>query len=236
MKGSSQDTVLKLNKSLYGLVQSPLYWFNHLTEALNKVGFKQSDHDPCMLYGQNMAVLVYVDDCLFFGKSLEEIDKVIEILEKNGLALTKEDDVYAFLGVQVNYDSNKNEYNLTQKGLIKKVLRTCGMEQCNTKATPANRMPLGTNADGKPFKEKWKYASVIGMLMYLVSNTRPDIQFAVHQCARFTHSPKDSHAEAVKRICRYLAGTAEKGIVFSPTKELTLDCYVDADFVWTLDF
>ena len=46
-----------------------------------------------------MVILVYVDDCLFFGKNLEEIDAVIEALEKKGLALTKKEDVYAFLGV-----------------------------------------------------------------------------------------------------------------------------------------
>jgi hypothetical protein len=68
------------------------------------------------------------------------------------------------------------------------------------------------------------------MLMYLSSNSRPDIQFAVHQCARFTHMPRKSHAEGVKRICRYLAGTLDKGLVISPDKDLKLDCYVDADF------
>ena len=42
---------------------------------------------------------------------------------------------------------------MTQKRLIEKVLKTCGMEQCNTKATPAAQMPLGTNADGRAFKK-----------------------------------------------------------------------------------
>ncbi len=68
------------------------------------------------------------------------------------------------------------------------------------------------------------------MLLYLSSNSRPDIQFAVYQCARFTHNPKHSHADAVKRICRYLQGTKDKGLEFVPTKEMELDCYVDADF------
>ena len=104
------------------------------------------------------------------------------------------------------------------------------MEDCNKKATPAARMPLGTDADGRPFKEKWKYSSVIGMLLYLSSNSRPDIQFAVHQCARFTHCPRASHAEAIKRICRYLQGTKEKGTIFSISKDMKLDCYVDTDF------
>ena len=73
--------------------------------------------------------------------------------------------------------------------------------------------------------------------MYLASNTRPDIQFAVHQCVRFTHNPRESHGEAVKRICRYLAGTREKGTTFSPAKESTLDYYVNADFagLWSFE-
>ena len=68
------------------------------------------------------------------------------------------------------------------------------------------------------------------MLLYISSNTRPDIQFAVHQAARFTHNPKQSHAQAVKRIIRYLAGTSDKGIQFIPNALEGLDCYVDADF------
>ena len=68
------------------------------------------------------------------------------------------------------------------------------------------------------------------MLLYLSSNSRPDIAFAVHQCARFTHSPKKSHGQAVKRIIRYLKATETKGLIMKPTKILTLDCYVDADF------
>ena len=74
---------------MYGLVQSPLHWFNHLSEALEGVGFKASAYNPCMFYGKDMVILAYVDDCLFFGKNLKDIDAVIEALEKKGLGLTK---------------------------------------------------------------------------------------------------------------------------------------------------
>ena len=47
------------------------------------------------------------------------------------------------------------------------------------------------------------------MLLYLSNNSRPDIQFAVHQCARFNHSPRNSHAKAVKQIIRYLKATRD---------------------------
>ena len=34
----------------------------------------------------------------------------------------------------------------------------------------------------------------------------------------------------MKRICRYLQGTKDNGIVFNPSKKLVVDCYADADF------
>ena len=39
-----------------------------------------------------------------------------------------------------------------------------------------------------------------------------------------------SHAQAVKRIGRYLIGTKDRGLTFSPDEDLKLDCYVDADY------
>jgi hypothetical protein len=44
------------------------------------------------------------------------------------------------------------------------------------------------------------------------------------------HSPRKSHEDAVIRICQYLKGTEEKGLIFRPSSTLKIDCYVDADF------
>jgi hypothetical protein len=73
--------------------------------------------------------------------------------------------------------------------------------------------------------------------MFLANNSRPDIAFATHQCARFTHNTKQSHATAVKTIVRYLKGTRTRGLIFSPQPNLALDCYVDADFagLWDIE-
>ena len=68
-------------------------------------------------------------------------------------------------------------------------------------------------------------------MMYLSTNTRPDITFAVSQVACFSHTPKQSHAAAVKTIVRYLARTINHGTIFKPQNDYKLDCYVDADFI-----
>ena len=68
------------------------------------------------------------------------------------------------------------------------------------------------------------------MILYLASNTRPDISFDVQQCVRCTHNTKVSHETDVKRICRYIQGTKDNGLVFNPSKKLVLDCYDNAEF------
>jgi hypothetical protein len=135
--------------------------------------------------------LTYVDDCLFFAKEQHQIDELLEsIWTKSKLQFSIEDDAFTFLGVELkSHEDGTVEF--LQKGLIEKILKHCNMTNCNTKTMPANQTPsLGTDADGPAFDRSFDYASIVGMMMYLSSNSRPDIQFAVHQCARFTHNPE----------------------------------------------
>ena len=100
--------------------------------------------------------------------------------------------------------------------------------------TPAN-VTLTKPASGEDRNQSWNYQSIISMMMFLASSTRPDILFAVHQCAKFNSCPKRIHEEAVKRIGRYLKRTADKGTILTPNETNKLDCYVDADFAGGFD-
>ena len=107
------------------------------------------------------------------------------------------------------------------------------MEHCNIFPTPTNvEAVLGIDANGYEAQRDWpnSYVSVIGIVLYLVSNKIPDISFAVHQCARFTNNPKASHETAVKSKCWYLQGTKDNGLVINTSKKLVVDCYADAYF------
>ena len=74
------------------------------------------------------------------------------------------------------------------------------------------------------------------MLLYL-NHSPPDMAFATHQCARYTFGPKQTHKDALIRIGQYLKGTIGKGLIMTPSAELKLDCYPDADFagLWNRD-
>ena len=228
------DKVLHLLKSLYGLKQAPKTFFEKLRAGLLERGFQQSDHDP-YLFMKNMIFVVYVDDTIITGPDSVAIDKEIAGLgvskdeQCHKFELRDEGEVGDFLGIRIEKAGPK-KFHLTQTGLINKVLKEADMENCNTVNTPALTTPLGIDKLGEPFKEDWDYASIVGMLMYLANNSRPDIAYAVHQCARFTHCQRNSHSVAIKRILRYLQGTKTKGMFIEPSQKLQVDCYVDADF------
>ncbi len=229
---AGRDVVLKLNKSLYGQLDSPKLFYEHLCKGMDALGFAPADSDPCLFIHRTEKIMVlnYCDDQIWLSPDNSLIEKYVKKLQGLGYDLTLEDkgDMFGFLGIE--FKRNGQSIELKQTGLIDKVINYTGMGGASSQATPAVKEPLGADKNGKPFDEDWNYPAAVGMLLYISSNTRPDLQFAVHQAARYTHAPKKSHGQAVKRIIRYLVGTRDKGILFTPDLKEGLNCYVDADF------
>jgi transposase InsO family protein len=223
-------TILKLNKSIYGLSVAPKLWYEHLFKALSELGFTASKLDPCLLFKKDMMLVVYCDDVGISAKRNEDVDEMVGLLRQKGFVLTREGSFSEFLGIKFEKNVADGSINMTQKGLIKKIIETAGMTDCNPNWTPASTTPLGSDPDGEAMDETWNYRSIIGMLLYLTTNTRPDLAFAVSQAARFSHNPKKSHATGIKTIIRYLHRTSDKGMIVKPTGVLSLENYVDASF------
>ena len=81
---------------------------------------------------------------------------------------------------------------------------------------------LSRHPECPDFDQSFNYRRVIGKLLFLEKSTRPDLSYAVHQCARFSHDPKQVHGEAVKRIGRHLKGTLDKGLIMKPGENLDI--------------
>jgi hypothetical protein len=223
-------TCLRLKKSLYGLAIAPKMWWTYVSKAILDLGLTSSEHDPCLFFKKDLMVVLYVDDAGIAAPNHGLIDEFVEGLKKKGFDLTREGSFSEFLGIKFEEDAKAGTITLTQQGLIKKIIAATGLEDCNPNWTPAAQTALGKDPEGPPMHEDWSYPSIVGMLLYLSTNTRPDICFAVSQVARFNRNPKQSHAQAVKMIVRYLSRTWDKGMIVKPSGDLQIDCYVDADF------
>jgi hypothetical protein len=231
---SEPGKVLKQKKSLYGLHQAPKLWFEHLKSKLLAVGFDQAtDIDPCLFISDKVICLMYVDDTLLYARDQADIDNVLEkLVNREKMALEIEDSVAGFLGVHIARDNKTGELELTQRGLIDRIVEALGVSNLDAVSTPANKV-LGSDPDGDPPDCTFNYASVIGMLWYLYSHSRPDLGYAVSSAARFAFSPKRSHELALIRIGLYLKGTSKCGLRLKPlkTSKFELDVYVDSDFM-----
>jgi hypothetical protein len=231
---TNKDYVLRIKKNMYGLRQAGNNWFDALHNSLLHLGFHQSCHDPCLFIRGNCILLTYVDDCLLFAKSDDVLDSVLASLEKD-FVLTSQGSVGAYLGIDIKRTSD-GFLELTQTGLIQKIISACGLQDQSAEHTTPATTILTSDLHGPAREHSWNYRSLIGMLNYLASSTRPDIAFAVHQCARFTTAPRRIHELAIRQIVRYLKATSSQGYILKPSSSHNLDCYVDADFAgtWTI--
>jgi hypothetical protein len=72
---------------------------------------------------------------------------------------------------------------------------------------------------------------MVGSLMYLMLATRPDLAYAVGAMSEFMAGPDEEHMSAVKRILRYVKGTADYQLTLGGDGgELELEGWSDADW------
>ncbi|GKF76426.1 hypothetical protein Tco_0225870, partial [Tanacetum coccineum] len=72
------------------------------------------------------------------------------------------------------------------------------------------------------------YHGMISTLLYL-TDSKPNLQFAICMCARYQDRPTKKHLHAIKRIFRYLRGTANRGLWYSKDSSIELTTFADAD-------
>ncbi|CAB1116069.1 unnamed protein product [Ectocarpus sp. CCAP 1310/34] len=201
--------IVRLNKSLYGLKQASRTFYKRLVSDLLRIGFEQSLSDPCvlrfMMGDEVMGIIaIHVDDILYAGtKRLAEV-----IAEALGDSLPTKNlgEVRFFLGCAFSRDREAGTIEISQESYIWSVLERFNI--CRTSSIPASpandsrSVMEDEEAGDVPFRE------VVGCLMWIANNTRPETSNAVRTVARHSHEPKKSDWKAAQKILSYLKETA----------------------------
>ncbi|KAI2509754.1 hypothetical protein MHU86_4607 [Fragilaria crotonensis] len=106
-------------------------------------GLKQSATDSCLLYSKTIMIVLYVDDLGIAYSNKKDLDKLFQDLTDLGLEFTREGTFTDFLGIKFVKDEVANTVTLTQKGLIQKIIKATGLQDCNPNHTPALQACLG---------------------------------------------------------------------------------------------
>ena len=231
----SGGKVLRLLKSLYGLPQSGKNWYNCLSAYLVDIGFVQLECDRCVFVRQRgsqfIAIGAHVDDLLTLTDCQRSYDILHKELEKK-FKLGKCTPLRHYCGIVVR--RTEDTIALSQPYYTENILTAFDMSKCNPRATPADPAPLRAAAEGEEPMDKQLYASAVGSLLWLSTNTRPDIAHAVQRAATYMAQPTAKHWSAVKQIFRYLRGS-NRGLLYKKSAPLQPVVYCDADFGGDLD-
>jgi hypothetical protein len=226
----------KLRKALYGLKQAPREWNRMLSERMQSAGFESLYTDACVYkhHTSNVFCLVYVDDILIIYEpnSRMEAEKIKQFLREN-FKVKDLGELAWFLGIEII--RKDGTMTLSQKEFTKSLLNEFGMSQAKPAVTPwAPGLIIGGMDDNNDINEEDKttFRRLVGKLLYLSSNTRPDIARAVQELTKVQDNPTSNAIQLSKRIMRYLNRTTSFGIVYS-RESPTVACYSDSD--WASD-
>lgn len=209
-----------LNKSLYGTRQAARRWKQHFSKTTAEFGLTPIHSDDAVYVYQGrlgfLAIHLHVDDSMIFADSAELLATFKTfICGKYELKWTSKPVLY--LGIKLTF-SDSGAISLSQPQYVESILDRFAMTNCNSVKSPLpGQVNLSPATDEEVNNAKdLPYQSLVGSLQWLASTTRPDIAYAVSQVARFQAAWSVSHWIFAKHILRYVRGTANLGITFSP--------------------
>jgi hypothetical protein len=234
-------SVFKLHKSLYGLKQASRVSNQTISSFLQDLGCVVSKSDgalfllPSAEQGKLLSLL-YVDDIQIAAKDVSQLTffkHAIQTFAGRDLGETT-----YFLQMEIVRDRERRIIKMRQQRHIEKLVNSLGLSE-----QPASLIPMSktvyTDSAGQTITTSeviTQYRSVIGMLMHLANDTRPDITSAVSYSARVVNSLSTGKFARVSDVVKYLNGTSTFALHLGGAIEQSpIYAWCDSDFAACTD-
>ncbi|KAL8116381.1 hypothetical protein AgCh_022764 [Apium graveolens] len=195
------DYVYRLDKALYGLKQAPRAWYETLAQFLLESGFNRGTIDKTLFY------LNHGKDLLLVQIYVDDIifGSTNDRLCKKFAKLMQSRYQMSMMGelsyfLGLQVKQNEEGTFICQTKYTRNLLKKFGMQDCSSASTP---MATVTKLD----KDTGKSVDITDY-----------------------RDPREPHLTAVKRIFKYLKGTADMGLWYPRESDFKLIGYSDADF------
>ena len=236
-EGLPWDMMWKLNTEWYGRRVAGQKFVEWFAKILEEQGCKRSTVAPWFFYhpSWDISLEMHMDDLYGCGpegnvkKFLESIHQQVKMKSE----IHGPGDEFTHLKRVRSLDNEGNMHIRPDPKHIQAAVEILGIVGCRPASTPA--VAGGTQS------KKWEkevpldeedskiYRSVTGILMYL-SPDRPDAQFAIRELTKSLKEPLGEDMTKLIRVVRYLSGTPDYGVKFSPGNSEVLNVYSDTDW------
>ena len=205
--------IAKLNKALYGHVQSALMWYKTLKNFLESNGYSVNAYDKCVFNKTTGSVQVtvtfHVDDIIATCVNPNLIDELQRQLKARFKDVTvQEGPFFEHLGAVIDArDSRRLKFSM--QAYTQDIVDTMGVTA--TVATPAGPDLFEIDAKSPLLspEAKERYHTIVGKCIYLTQKTRPDIMLTVNWLATRVSQPTRQDEDKLTRLIKYLNKTQE---------------------------
>lgn len=216
--------IVKLDKAMYGCIESARLWYSLLTDTLvHEYGMTANPYESCVLNkitesGHQLTVVIYVDDLLITCASGTEVDAIIGFLRAKFNTITVHDGQnISYLGMSLDFSAD-GKVKITMPGYVNDVLNELGVQ--GTAVTPATTDLFDVSSEEVEkgevrvlsSKEAKTFHTTVAKLLYLAKRARPDILCAITFLASRVQQPTAKDEAKLLRVLKYLNGTRDLGI------------------------
>ena len=219
--------VRRMLKGVPGIPQGSRLWNQRSHKIFVAAGLERCKHDYGLycLPAMRFYLAAWVDDHYLFydasdGSTRAEAERIKKHIQ-NEMDLPEWKPVFDCIGVMVRRDRAARTIVLCQSEAIGKLLVKARFDTSKPVDTPVAAGFVFTKNDcvvpsNKAEEElaTW-YRSILASCIYIYSWTHPEIGFAISKLSKFMQNPGAPHVTALKRLLRYLAGSKDKGLVYS---------------------
>ena len=246
LEQNMEGNCCRLQKGIYGLVQGArIFWKKFSSILTDKLGFTRSKSDNCLFrrHDKNGEILfcMYVDDAFCVGDK-----KAVEITYQqlsDHFAIKDEGEMGEYVGCTIEEDQD-NVY-LSQPGLLSKLETKYGEQ---LKSLQGYKTAMGPGqVILRPQEEdelldnntQTEYRSGVGMLLYLLKHSRPDLSNSVRELTKVMDGATKGHLKAMYRVIKYVLDTKHWRLQMktnrSEENEWNIEAFSDSDYAGDRD-
>ena len=230
---------VKLQKALYGMLKSALLFYKKLVTDLTEKGFTVNPYDPCVvtkfINGKQMTICWHVDDLKISHADPKEVTKIEEWLRQlYGKVSVSRGTKHTYLGMQIEYTPDK-KCRISMTPYTNEIITSFPEVIDTTAATPAadhlfKVRELDNHNSYLPNEQASMFHRSTAQLLFLSGRARRDIQVAVAFLTTRVKHPDEDDWGKLKRVLRYLKGTADLSLNLSADGFHIIHWYIDASF------
>ena len=209
--------VVKLNKALYGCVESASLWYEDLRATMKSLGYERNPHDVCVFnardkFGVQCTATIHVDDLFISSANPHMVDELCDGLKKRYGEITKcSGPVLNYIGMVFDL-TTKGEAKVTMKGYVEDLLMCSETPGGARSPGTENLFAVRPDCAKATETEQGHFHTMVAKLLYLAKRARPDCLTAVAFLAtRVSRCDKDD-LEKLSRLIKYVRATKDHGL------------------------